>query len=213
MENANTETMGQMGAWAPYYDLLMKVITLGRERILRQMTVRLAPVRPEDRVLEVGCGTGTLSLAAWKQAGSSGKVYGIDVAPEMIAVARRKATRAGAEVDFQVGSMDHLPFPDDQFDVGLCSFMIFHVPEAVRRRGVAEIRRVLRPGGHLLIVDSIRPPRPSLIGWLVGSGLPQDLRALLPAMQEAGFTDIETGPTSFNGVAFVRGSKSAEGSE
>ena len=156
----NSEVGGQMGAWAPYYDGMMRLITLGRERTLRKVTVELAQVQPGDKVLEVGCGTGTLTLAAHARAGQSGVVHGIDAAPEMIAVARRKAARAGVPVNFQVGQMACIPFQDDEFDVVLCSFMIFHMPDDERRKGLVEIRRVLKPSGWLWVVDMARSTRP-----------------------------------------------------
>jgi ubiquinone/menaquinone biosynthesis C-methylase UbiE len=88
------------------------------------MSVELAGVKPGDRVLEVGCGTGSLSLAAKAQAGPSGAVHGVDAAPEMVEAARRKAARLGADVDFKVGLIQDIPFSKAQFDVVLCSFMI-----------------------------------------------------------------------------------------
>ena len=125
---------GQMGRWARYYDLIMALMTFGREKKLRQMTIKLAQLMPGDKVLEIGCGTGTLTLAAKAQVGSSGEVVGIDIAPEMVAVASHKATRKGVDVSFQVGSIASIPFPDNRFDVVMCSFMIFHMPEDVRRK-------------------------------------------------------------------------------
>jgi ubiquinone/menaquinone biosynthesis C-methylase UbiE len=71
----------QMEKMVGSYDTYMKRITLGREKALRQMTVNLAQVKPGDFVLEVGCGTGTLTLAAKRQAGPTGKVFGIDLIP------------------------------------------------------------------------------------------------------------------------------------
>jgi ubiquinone/menaquinone biosynthesis C-methylase UbiE len=204
----SSEAGGQMGAWAPYYDGMMRLITLGRERTLRKMTVELAQVQPGDKVLEVGCGTGTLTLAAQARAGQSGVVHGIDAAPEMIAVARRKAARAGAPVNFQVGQIACIPFQDDEFDVVLCSFMIFHMPDDVRRKGLVEICRVLKPGGRLLVVDLARPTnfaQRSQVAILFGHMLRHDLEELVPEMAEAGFAEIETGPTTYPMVSFVRG--------
>src|SRR5687767_11556730 len=94
---------GQLGAWAPYYALVMKVLTLGREQALRQLEVELSTARAGDTVLEVGCGTGTLTLAVAERAGAGGQVHGVDIAPAMIRVAGRKNTRAGSPATFQVG--------------------------------------------------------------------------------------------------------------
>ncbi len=205
---SNASTEGQMGSWAPYYDFIMTLLTLGKERALRQMTVELAGVKPGDRVLEVGCGTGSLSLAAKAQAGPSGAVHGIDAAPEMVEVARRKAARLGVGVDFKVGLIQDIPFSKAQFDVVLCSFMIFHMPDDVRREGFGEIARVLKPGRQVAIVDSASPdqlPPRSLARALLGFVAQHSLEELLPMMREAGFVEIESGLTRFKMVGFVRG--------
>ena len=145
---------GQMGSYARFYDLLMVLMTFGKEKKLRQDTIKLAQVKTGDKVLEIGCGTGSLTLVAKEQAGLSGEVTGIDIAPEMVAVASRKAARKGTDVSFQEGSIENIPFPDNHFDVVMCSFMIFHMPEDVRMKGFPEIYRVLKSGGHLFILDA-----------------------------------------------------------
>ena len=132
---------GQMGRYAHFYDLIMVLLTFGKEKKLRQDEIKLAQLKPGDKVLEIGCGTGTLTLAAKAQVGSSGEVFGIDIAPEMVAVASHKATRKGLDVSFQVGSIASIPFPDNRFDVVMCSFMIFHMPEDVRKKGFPTLYR------------------------------------------------------------------------
>ncbi|HYN87661.1 MAG TPA: methyltransferase domain-containing protein, partial [Ardenticatenaceae bacterium] len=143
--------------WARFYDPFVSVLALGRRRQLRQATVALADIQPGAAVLEVGCGTGAVALLASERAGGEGAVHGIDPSPEMIAVARDKADRAGSTVDFQVGAIEALAFPDASFDVVLSSLMMHHLPRDLKRRGRAEIVRVLKPGGRLLIVDFKRP--------------------------------------------------------
>ena len=203
----------QMEQMVGSYDAYMRRMTMGREEALRTMTVNLAQVKPGDSVLEVGCGTGTLTLAAKRQAGPSGKVFGIDIIPGMIEVSRQKAAKAGLEVDFQPGSIDNIPFPADQFDAVMCSFMIFHMSEKVRRKGIKEIQRVLKPQGRLLVLDLALPTQPlqraiakAVFGWMLGN----ELRELLPLMEEAGFSDIEIAPANFRVMglsilAYVRG--------
>jgi ubiquinone/menaquinone biosynthesis C-methylase UbiE len=196
------------------YDRYMKTVTLGRERALREMTVNLAQVKPGDCVLEVGCGTGTLTLAAKRQAGSSGKLFGIDVIPGMLEVARRKAVQANLDVEFQLGSIDDIPFDESQFDVVMCSFMIFHMSEQVRRKGIAEIYRVLKPQGRLLVLDLALPthPLPRVIAkTLFGGMLQHDLRELLPLMESSGYSDLKIEQARFrvlglSVLSFVRGS-------
>src|SRR5512146_1446324 len=102
-DRAINQPMEQM---VPTYDAYMRKVTFGREQVLRQRTVALAGVKPGDCVLEVGCGTGSLTLAAKRQAGPAGKVFGIDVIPGMIEASQRKAAQANEDITFQLGSMD-----------------------------------------------------------------------------------------------------------
>jgi ubiquinone/menaquinone biosynthesis C-methylase UbiE len=196
------------------YDTYMHRVTLGREHVLREMTVNLAQVKPGDSVLEVGCGTGSLTLAAKRQAGAAGKVFGIDIIPGMIEVSRQKAAQANLDVTFQTGSIDDIPFPANEFDVVMCSFMIFHMSEPLRRKGITEIYRVLKPQGRLLVLDLALPTQPlprAIAHLLFGSALRHDVRDLLPLMEAAGFSNVETAPAGFRvlglqAIAFVRGS-------
>jgi ubiquinone/menaquinone biosynthesis C-methylase UbiE len=203
----------QMEKMVPSYDSYMRKMTFGRERTLRERTVSLAQVKPGDCVLEVGCGTGTLTLAAKRQAGPSGQAFGIDIIPGMIELSQRKAAEAHENVTFRLGSIDDIPFLANQFDVVMCSFMIFHMSETIRRKGIAEIYRVLKPQGRFLALDLALPthalPR-AIAKKLVGGMLKHDLRELVPPMEASGFSDVETAPVKFRILglpilAFVRG--------
>lgn len=204
----------QMEKMVSSYDSYMRIITLGRERTLREMTVRLAQVKPGNCVLEVGCATGTLTLEAKRQAGPSGKVFGIDIIPGMIELSRRKAEQAKEDVTFQLGSIDDIPFPENYFDAVLCSFMIFHMSETTRRQGIAEIHRVLKPQGRLLVLDLALPPQPpsrAIAQTLFGGMLQHDLHELIPLMEASGFSNVEIAQAKFrvlglSVLAFVRGS-------
>ena len=204
----------QMEKMVDSYDSYMRKITFGRERALREMTVNLAQVKRGDCVLEVGCGTGTLTLAAKRQAGPSGKVFGIDVIPGMIELSRQKAAQAQVDITFQLGSIDDIPFPANRFDVVICSFMIFHMSDMVRHKGITEIYRVLKPQGRLLVLDLALPTQPlprAIAKALFGGMLQHDLRELLPLMETSGFSDIEIAQARFrvlglSVLAFVRGS-------
>jgi ubiquinone/menaquinone biosynthesis C-methylase UbiE len=180
---------GDLGHMARYYDLVMFFLTQGREKKLRKVTLDLAQIKPGDKVLEIGCGTGTLTIAAKSQVGVGGEVVGIDIAPEMISAAVRKAKRKGADVSFKVGSIANIPFPDNRFDTVLCSFMIFHMPEDIRRKGLAEIFRVLKSGGSLFVIDTV------------------DLRELESALEENSFTGIKINQSKLNfiGLWYLRG--------
>jgi ubiquinone/menaquinone biosynthesis C-methylase UbiE len=190
----------QMEKMVDTYDDYMRKVTRGREQALRDATVDLAQLKPGDSVLEIGCATGTLSLAAQQRVGVTGRVCGIDVIPGMVEVSRRKAAQAGVSAEFREGSIDAIPYTDGQFDAVLCSFMIFHMSEPVRRRGIAEIHRVLKPGGRLVALDFAVPERPlqRLFVTLFFKGLAEhDLGELLPLMEASGFEGLERAPFTF----------------
>jgi len=197
-----------LGHRAHSYDLAATLLGMGPT--FRELTVQLAQVEPGHKVLDVGCGTGSLSIVAKAWAGPAGEVHGIDAAPEMIALARRKAAQAGVDVDFQVGLIEDIHFPDDQFDVVLSSLMIHHLPgDDLKRRAFIEIHRVLKPGGRLVVVD-FEPPTNvmlrTLATLLFGHYMMQtDVRAYPAMMEAAGFAGIEMGRTSHWAVSFVRG--------
>ena len=211
----DSKMKSQMARMVNSYDSYMKKITLGRENSLREMTVNLAQVKSGDCVLEVGCGTGTLTLAAKRQAGQLGKVFGIDVLPEMIEISQGKAVQAKLDVTFQLGNIDNIPFPENHFDVVMCSFIIFHMSEEVRRKGIAEIYRVLKPQGRLMVLDLALPPRPvsrAITKILLGFILKHDLKELLPMMESSGFTGIQISQakfrvSGFSLLSFVSGTK------
>jgi ubiquinone/menaquinone biosynthesis C-methylase UbiE len=208
LEQHPPATHGRLIRWADYYDPLVSVLMLGRRAQLRRTTVALAQIQPGATVLEVGCGTGDVALAARAVAGASGAVYGIDAAPEMIAVARRKALKAGVTVDFRVAAIEALAFPNQTFDVVLSSLMMHHLPDDLKRQGLAEVARVLKPGGRLLIVDFKRPTSRlgrAAITLALHGGLRTGVQDLPPLLHTAGFTSIETGETGFWRLGFVRG--------
>lgn len=151
--NSARGTTGLVVHWAARYDLLIWLVTLGRERNFRERLLAPARLQAGESVLDVGCGTGTLAIAAKRRVGSTGSVYGIDASPAMIARATKKATKAGAEVIFETGLAESLPFPDARFDVVLSTVMLHHLPRNAREQGVREMRRVLKPSGRLLAVD------------------------------------------------------------
>ena len=194
--------------WARFYDAASWLLSFGRAPAIRRMTVEMAAAVPGESVLDVGCGTGSLALAAKAAVGREGSVRGIDASPEMIEQARRKAAKAGAKADFRVALIEELPFGEGEFDLVLSSFMLHHLPDDVKRKGLAEVRRVLKPGGRFLAVDfgstsqSVGGHLLSIFGHSHGQA---SLEALAPAMGEAGFTEVETGVTKHRSVAYLRG--------
>jgi ubiquinone/menaquinone biosynthesis C-methylase UbiE len=203
-------TQGRTIRWASHYDFVVKLLTLGRENTLRRQTLQQAAITSGETVLDVGCGTGTLTLLAKTETGDRGQVYGIDASPEMIAVARQKALQQQQAVDFQTGVIEALSFADGTFDVVLSSLMFHHLPPDLKQRGLMEIHRVLKPGGRLIVVDMKRPTtlvQRFGIMALAHHQLDTDVRDLLPVMEQTGYIGNQTGSMSWGALGFVRGNR------
>lgn len=186
------------------YDWLVWLATFGRERAFREKLVRLARLAPGESALDVGCGTGTLVIAATRVVGPKGKVYGIDASPEMIAKAEGKARRAGAEVAFQNALAQELPFPDGQFDAVLSTVMLHHLPRKVREQAAAEMRRVLKPGGRVLVVDfGGNKEKHSLLDHFHRKHGHVSLSDILTLLTGAGLKTVESGAVGVRDLHFV----------
>lgn len=158
------QTHGLVMKWqAPFYDWGCRAIGLGRN--FRNETLRHAALWPSGRVLDVGCGTGVLTRLAAQAVGPSGHVVGIDPSPGMLGVARRNAERANSRAEFKLAAIERLPFEDGSFDVVLSSCMLHHLPAELKREGLREVCRMLKPGGRFVAVDIDRPANP--LWWLV----------------------------------------------
>jgi len=211
------ETKGLIGSGGWRYDLMESFLDTwlfrGQVRQLRQRTAALARIQPGDAVLDVGCGTGTLPLEAARHVGRAGRVAGVDPGAEQIARARAKAARRHVSIEFQTGVIEQLPFPDQTFDVVLSTLMMHHLPASLKRQGLAEIARVLKPGGRLVIADFTRKQERAgrAARFHAGGSSMHDLAALVA---DAGFADLETEemqPTRFSafpGAGFVWARKS-----
>jgi ubiquinone/menaquinone biosynthesis C-methylase UbiE len=197
-------TKGRVLHSAAGYDLLAWLLLLGRERAFRDRLVRLARLEPGQSVLDIGCGTGSLAIAAKRRVGPFGSVHGIDASPEMIARARKKASKAGVDVTFTTGVVEELPFPDEHFDAALSTLMLHHLPRAAREQCVRETRRVLKPGGRVLAVDfgGATGDRRSLIEHFHRHGR-VDVHDIVKLLSEAGLEIIESGPVGVRDLNFV----------
>jgi ubiquinone/menaquinone biosynthesis C-methylase UbiE len=178
------------------YDAFVDLFFLGRRRAAYQALVAAAGVRPGQRVLDVGCGTGYWARLLAEAVGPDGLVVGIDPSPEMVAYAARKAPPGGT-CRFQVGTAEALDFPSDHFDVVVNSLMMHHLPEDLRVPALREMRRVLRPDGTLLVAEA-QVPRHGL-GWRLLARLHSFDRMahMVPNLEslvaQAAFAEIRTG--------------------
>ena len=135
---------------APVYDLMNRAMTVGLDQRWRRLAIH-AVVTPGDRVLDACCGTGDMTIAA-RAAG--GHPVGLDFSERMLERARRKAP----ELEWIQGDMLELPFPVESFDAATVGFGVRNVADL--ERGLAELRRVIRPEGRLAILEITRPQGP-----------------------------------------------------
>jgi ubiquinone/menaquinone biosynthesis C-methylase UbiE len=195
--------------WAlPFYDPLVKLLggDAARKALLDQ-----AALQSGQRVLDVGCGTGTLATLV-KQLHPGIDVIGIDPDPQALSRARRKAARAGVAIQFDRGFGDDLPYPPGSFDRVLSSFVYHHVPAREKARVLQSIRHVLKPGGEFHMLDFEGPhdgPRGILAHLLHSSKHLEGNSAhqVLSLLKEAGFLDprkVQRRRMLIGGVAYYR---------
>lgn len=196
-------TKGLVLHWAARYDLLVWLLTRGRERVLREKLVDLAHLTPGEAVLDVGCGTGSLAMVASRTVGPTGMVYGIDPSPAMIARARSKAIKAGTNVRFETGVAEALPFSAATFEVVFSTLMLHHLPRPVRQQFVREMRRVLKPTGRVLIVDfADAQGKTGLLAQVHRHGH-VDPRQIVSLLEEGGFHSVESGRVGISSLQYV----------
>ncbi|MGZ8867221.1 MAG: ubiquinone/menaquinone biosynthesis methyltransferase, partial [Thermoanaerobaculia bacterium] len=146
------------------------ILSAGIHHRWRARAVRTAGVREGLSVLDCATGTGDLAIAFKKAVGESGRVVGTDFVPEMLDLARVKAPR----IEFEVADVTKLPYPDASFDVASISFGIRNVDDP--GRGIAEMTRVLRPGGRLIVLEFGQPRSRAfgaVYGWYRRTVLPR----------------------------------------
>jgi ubiquinone/menaquinone biosynthesis C-methylase UbiE len=141
----------------PLFDHVAAVAV--RDRALKRRVLACAQLAGAEDVLDVGCGTGTLAVAA-ALAAPTAKVTGLDADPSILEMARRRASSNGLEIAFHEGMSDALPYGDASFDVVLSTLFFHHLTDEAKRASAAELVRVLRPGGRVVVADLGRPRDP-----------------------------------------------------
>jgi demethylmenaquinone methyltransferase/2-methoxy-6-polyprenyl-1,4-benzoquinol methylase len=211
---------------ASVYDVMNSVMTAGLHHRWRARAADLAAVGPGDRALDVATGTGDLAVELARRVGPGGSVVGSDFSAEMLTVARRKAPG----IAFEWGNALELPYEDGRFDAATVGFGARNFSDL--ERGLQEMARVVRPGGHVVVLEITTPQRPPLstffrvwfdrivplIGRLTGetlaySYLPSSVRrfpapeGLAAAMARAGLRDIRWILTAGGIIAIHVGTK------
>jgi len=176
---------------APEYDAHGAFAHFGRR------LVDVAGVEQRQRVLDVASGRGAVLFPAAQRAGAEGQVEGIDLAEGMVQATNGEAERRGVAARVRVMDAEHLDFPDASFDRVLCGFGIMFFPDQLR--GLAEFRRVLRPGGQVGVstprVEEIQPLRAIIdamgLGRAARPGWITDPDILAQLLRRAGFADVQ----------------------
>lgn len=138
----------------PLYDPLLRWGM--REETFKRRLIAQAQIAPGYRVLDLGCGTATLTILA-KRLHPDATVIGLDGDPQVLEIGRAKAAKAGVDITLDHGMAFQLPFPDGSFDRVLSSLVFHHLTTEDKQRTLWEVFRVLRPGGELHILDFGRP--------------------------------------------------------
>jgi demethylmenaquinone methyltransferase/2-methoxy-6-polyprenyl-1,4-benzoquinol methylase len=144
-------------AIAPRYDLLNRVLSAGRDRAWRRAAIRSTALTPAGRLLDVCTGTADMALEAARQFPNA-EIVGVDFSRPMIAQGMSKVARGhlSDRVHLQVAPAESLPFPNESFDAATVAFGLRNVPD--RQRGLREMCRVIRPGGHAVVLEFTTPP-------------------------------------------------------
>jgi ubiquinone/menaquinone biosynthesis C-methylase UbiE len=195
----------------PFFDFIQKYIV--RDVRYKTLLIEQANAQPGQKVLDLGCGTGTLAIMA-KEMQPDAKVSGLDADPDMLKVAKYKSAGQNIEVNFDEGFTNKLPYPDASFDIVMSSIMIHHLETPDKEKTAQEVFRVLKPGGELHIIDFGKPV--SWYGKLLGPFLHNfeeandNIDGKLPGMFGApGLKTEVTGNfyTFFGDLAFIKGKK------
>ena len=181
------------GAWL--YDPAMTWCAFGQHRRINRAVAACLAAKPGERVLDVGCATGQLTQEVARTLQGSGEAVGVDASAPMIRIARRNR---GGSCRFDLAAAEQLPFPDACFDATCSSLMYHHLNADLKRRSLAEICRVLKPGGRIVIAD-MGPPC-NILGallsypsWLLlrQPEIRENMLGLLPRLiSEAGFAGL-----------------------
>jgi ubiquinone/menaquinone biosynthesis C-methylase UbiE len=176
----------------PLYDPMVSFMGAARAR---EELIKQANIQPNQRVLDLGCGTGTL-VVLLKRKYPAAEIVGVDPDPKALQRAQKKVRRAGVAVQLDEGFADELPYEAGTFDRVLSSFMLHHLEEPEREMTLREVLRVLKPAGtfHLLDFAGGEDKAPGRLGRLVNSHArleDNSQQRILQLMRRAGFTNAE----------------------
>jgi demethylmenaquinone methyltransferase/2-methoxy-6-polyprenyl-1,4-benzoquinol methylase len=195
------------------YDLMNSLMSAGLHHRWRSRAADFAKLAVGDRAIDVCCGTGDLALELKRRVGRQGRVLGVDFSSSMLELAGPKSARLGLDVEYEQGNALELAYQDGSFDAASVGFGVRNLADVPR--GIAEMARVVRPGGRVVVLEITTPTRPPLswfyaiwfnrlvplLGTIAGDRdayayLPDSVRRFPPArelaeiMRAVGLTDV-----------------------
>jgi ubiquinone/menaquinone biosynthesis C-methylase UbiE len=213
MDNAERSYIPALGKrWLlPLYDPFLWL--LGADKA-KQPLIEQAEIKGRLRVLDIGCGTGSMAIFI-KRTHPEAEVVGIDPDPSALSVCKRKANRARLSIEFDRGFADHMPYPDASFERVFSSFMFHHLAANEKTATLNEIRRVLKPGGSLHLLDFVREHSVHSHGQSFhsrGTVAERIEGRMTSLMDEAGFVDatkLKRAKNFFGPIAYYRANSPA----
>lgn len=164
---------GVFDSVAPKYDLMNDLMSMGLHRVWKAFTVQVANLREGSQVLDIAGGTGDLALAFSKKVGKTGRVVHTDINEAMLRTGRDRLLDAGVVLPTLVCDAENLPFPSNHFDVVSVAFGLRNMTH--KEVALAEMNRVLKPGGKLLVLEfsKVAPPLEKIYDWYSFKVLPK----------------------------------------
>ncbi len=188
VDKSSARVRRMFGEIARRYDLLNRLLSLGIDQSWRRRTVRRVAPQGAAPILDVCTGTGDLALAYWRRGPRARRIVGADFCRPMLAIAREKLRRAGAQEGIRLVEADalHLPFADDVFQIVCVAFGLRNLADT--DAGLGEMVRVCRPGGRVAVLEFSLPSHwllQAIYGWYFRSVLPRLGQTLAPNSQDA----------------------------
>jgi ubiquinone/menaquinone biosynthesis C-methylase UbiE len=201
-------------SWANIYDIVNYFVFMifGGGNNLSNEIAEMAQLKEAKSVLDVGCGTGHLSLEIVKRLSSGGRVIGVDAGEKMVTLAKNKLQERQMPIQFLRVSAESVPFKDEVFDCVFNVFLLHHLPMELKIAAFKEMYRVLKKGGELITVDVDKPS--TLLGKLIGLSryhvkeIRDNMRASLDLLlTDAGFTNIRIMKKKWGIFSYIHATK------
>lgn len=189
----------------PIYDFSCSIVGLGKS--FKRKVLHSINIKDSDTLIDVGCGTGVL-IEIVKKEHPNLKIIGFDPDVNALRIAKRRLSKAGLQAEIIETFAENLPLPDSSIDIAFSTLVFHHLPKEIKQKAIAEIYRVLKPQGKIVIAD-FGPAASGFLARLLHlfeniEYLEDNLKGLIPIyLEQAGFAEIKTISKHFPGTAIV----------